>query len=127
LLDRIDVQLEVAPVRGADLASLRLVAPQHDAARTQVARARAAMAARGAGENARLPARELERVAPLPGTLRRRLLDAVEALGLSARGYHRVWRLARTLSDLDGAEAVDEAHLREAMSFRALEREQVST
>jgi len=123
LLDRMDVQLEVAPVRGRELASLRLVAPQHEAARARIARARAAMAARGPIENARLAPAELPRVAPLTGTCSARLRDAVDALGLSARGYHRVWRLARTLSDLDGVEAIDEQRLMEAMSFRALERE----
>ena len=87
MLDRIDVQLEVAPVKGRELASLRLVAPQ---------------------------------LAPTGLT---RLKDAVDALGLSARGYHRVWRLARTLADLDGGEAIDDQRLKEAMSFRALERE----
>jgi magnesium chelatase family protein len=120
-----DVQLEVAPVRSRELASLRLVAPQHDAARAQVARARAAQAARGAGENARLTPSRLERIAPLAPALKRWLLDAVEGLGLSARGYHRVWRLARTLADLDGREEVDGQRLAEAMSFRAVEREKV--
>jgi magnesium chelatase family protein len=123
LLDRIDVQLEVAPVRGRELATLRLLAPQHEAARAQIAAARSAQAARGSGENARLTPAALERIAPLSPALKRRLLDAVEALGLSARGYHRVWRLARTLADLDGEEQVDDLRLKEAMSFRAVERE----
>ena len=62
-------------------------------------------------------------MAPLSGACAARLRDAVDALGLSARGYHRVWRLARTLLDLDGVGAIDEQRLMEAMSFRALERE----
>jgi magnesium chelatase family protein len=45
----------------------------------------------------------------------------VEALGISARGYHRVWRLARTLADLDGANDVGEQQLAEAMTFRAVD------
>ena len=48
------------------------------------------------------------------------LRDAAEAMHLSARGYHRVLRVARTLADLDGAEKVGRVHLAEALSYRAL-------
>ncbi len=46
--------------------------------------------------------------------------DAAETMRLSARGYHRVLRVARTLADLDGAEKVGRVHLAEALSYRAL-------
>ena len=46
------------------------------------------------------------------------LRDAAERLRLSARGYHRVLKLARTLADLDGVDAVRRAHLAEALSYR---------
>ena len=46
--------------------------------------------------------------------------DAAEAMRLSARGYHRVLRVARTLADLDGADKVGRVHLAEALSYRAL-------
>jgi len=48
------------------------------------------------------------------------LREAAEAMPLSARGYHRVLRVARTLADLDGAEKVGRVHLAEALSYRAL-------
>jgi magnesium chelatase family protein len=48
------------------------------------------------------------------------LRDAAEAMRLSARGYHRVLRVARTLADLDGEEAVRRVHLAEALAYRAL-------
>ena len=48
------------------------------------------------------------------------LRDAADAMRLSARGYHRVLRVARTLADLDGAEKVGRIHLAEALSYRAL-------
>ena len=48
------------------------------------------------------------------------LRDAADAMRLSARGYHRVLRVARTLADLDGAEKVGRMHLAEALSYRAL-------
>lgn len=112
-------------MRSRELASLRLVAPQHATARAQVARARAARVARGVSQNARLTPAELERIAPLAPALKRRSLSAIEGLGLSARGYHRLWRLARTLADLDGLAEVDGPRLNEAMSFRAVERGKV--
>ena len=46
--------------------------------------------------------------------------DAADAMRLSARGYHRVLRVARTLADLDGAETIGRVHLAEALSYRAL-------
>ena len=48
------------------------------------------------------------------------LRDAADAMRLSARGYHRVLRVARTLADLDGADKVGRVHLAEALSYRAL-------
>jgi magnesium chelatase family protein len=48
------------------------------------------------------------------------LRDATDAMRLSARGYHRVLRVARTLADLDGAEKLGRVHLAEALSYRAL-------
>jgi magnesium chelatase family protein len=48
------------------------------------------------------------------------LRDAADSMRLSARGYHRVLRVARTLADLDGAERVNRVHLAEALSYRAL-------
>ena len=48
------------------------------------------------------------------------LRDAADAMHLSARGYHRVLRVARTLADLDGAEKIGRLHLAEALSYRAL-------
>jgi len=48
------------------------------------------------------------------------LREAADAMRLSARGYHRVLRVARTLADLDGADKVGRVHLAEALSYRAL-------
>jgi magnesium chelatase family protein len=50
----------------------------------------------------------------------RLLEDAAQAMRLSARGYHRVLKLARTLADLDGAETVARIHIAEALSYRAM-------
>jgi magnesium chelatase family protein len=109
-------------VRKRDFA--RRLPLQHEAARERIARAWAAQGERAtrhegvARTNARLVPADLERVAPLDACTRRRMLDAVAQLGLSARGYHRVWRLARTLADLAGDDDVGERAIGEALSMR---------
>ena len=62
----------------------------------------------------------LEQAAKPDNTGMSLLRDAADAMRLSARGYHRVLRVARTLADLDGAEHVGRIHLAEALSYRAL-------
>jgi magnesium chelatase family protein len=93
----------------------------------RVARARALQGERyGALElgrvttNAAAPAAMLEQVAQPDKAGMALLRDAADAMRLSARGYHRVLRVARTLADLDGAEKVGRIHLAEALSYRAL-------
>jgi len=117
LLDRVDIHLGIDPLRRRDLAK-RPLGLEHASARARVARARAAQEARGPVRNARLAPKELERFAALSAPARRQLLDAVERLGLSARGYHKAWRLGRTLADLDGVEAMTLEHVHEALVFR---------
>ncbi len=92
-----------------------------------MAAARDIQAARYAAEglanirtNASAPAAVLEKVAQ-PDTAGLALLrDAAVTMKLSARGYHRVLRVARTLADLDGAEQIGRLHLAESLSYRAL-------
>ncbi len=62
----------------------------------------------------------LEDVARPDGSRLSLLREAADAMRLSARGYHRVLRVARTLADLDGANKVGRVHLAEALSYRAL-------
>ncbi|MEA2983281.1 MAG: magnesium chelatase family protein, partial [Alphaproteobacteria bacterium] len=74
----------------------------------------------GIGTNAAAPSSLMEDVARPDSTGLALLRDAADAMRLSARGYHRVLRVARTLADLDGAEKVGRVHLAEALSYRAL-------
>jgi len=126
LLDRIDLTIEVPAVTAADL----ILPPPTEGSREvaeRVARARAMAVERSAGiglphirTNAAAPGPVLEDVArPDAGGLSL-LRDAADAMRLSARGYHRVLRVARTLADLDGAQKVGRVHLAEALSYRAL-------
>jgi magnesium chelatase family protein len=72
--------------------------------------------------NARLAGEELAVAAPLDLEARKFITRAAERLALTARAYHRVIRVARTVADLDGADAVDVRHLAEAISYRLPER-----
>jgi magnesium chelatase family protein len=126
LLDRIDLTIEVPAVTAADL----ILPPPAEGSREvaeRVARARDLQGERYAAiglphirTNATAPGPALEEVArPDAGGLKL-LRDAADAMRLSARGYHRVLRVARTLADLDGTETVGRIHLAEALSYRAL-------
>jgi magnesium chelatase family protein len=126
LLDRIDLHIEVPAVTAADL----ILPPPAEGSKevaARVARARAIQAERYAAlgltrvdTNAAAPASALEDVARPDGAGLALLRDAADAMHLSARGYHRVLRVARTLADLDGADTVGRVHLAEALSYRAL-------
>jgi magnesium chelatase family protein len=74
----------------------------------------------GIRTNAEAPAAVLEAIAQPDAQGLKLLRDAAETMRLSARGYHRVLRVARTLADLDGADKIGRLHLAEALSYRAL-------
>jgi magnesium chelatase family protein len=125
LLDRIDLHIDVPAVTAADLI---LPAPSEGSAEVaaRVARAREIQAERyaalnlpGVRTNAQAQGPVLEEVARLDTSGTALLRDAADAMRLSARGYHRVLRVARTLADLDGADHVGRIHLAEALSYRA--------
>ena len=126
LLDRIDLRIEVAAVTAADL----ILPPPTEGSAEVAARVAAAGAiqAKRYGElglpqvrtNAEAPSSILEDVAKPDATGLKLLREAAETMKLSARGYHRVLRVARTLADLDKADRVGRLHLAEALSYRAL-------
>ncbi|MDR6510755.1 magnesium chelatase family protein [Novosphingobium capsulatum] len=121
LLDRIDLHVEVDPVSAADLA---LPPPAEGsaqvAARVGAARARQTARLEGSGRrnNAELDGDLLDRFATPDEAGRQLLFKAAEAMRLSARGYTRILRVARTIADLAGAEGVGRVHVAEALSYR---------
>jgi magnesium chelatase family protein len=122
LLDRIDLHIEVPAVTAADL----ILPPPTEGSRDvaeRVARARDMQARRyaafGVRSNATANGPLLEEVARPDAAGLTLLRDAADAMRLSARGYHRVLRVARSLADLDGVDKVGRVHLAEALSYRA--------
>jgi len=117
-MDRIDIQIDVPAVTPADLALPPASEGTAEVA-ARVARARASQMERNAGVvNAALSQSMLETVSEPDGEGRTLLIQAAETLGLTARGYHRVLRVARTLADLGGSERVHRLHIAEALSLR---------
>ncbi|MBW9074534.1 ATP-binding protein [Agrobacterium deltaense] len=124
LLDRIDIRIDVPAVSAADL--IRPVASEPSAAvAARVARARLAQQERYASAgfaairtNARCTTTLIEKYAEPDASGLQLLRDAAERLKFSARGYHRILKVARTLADLDGKQTVGRIHVAEAVSYR---------
>src|SRR6201992_2995476 len=126
LMDRTALRSERPAVTAADLISPPAAEGSAEVA-ARVAAARDIQLARYAAAglphirtNAEAPAALLEEIAQLDAQGTKLLRDAAETMRLSARGYHRVLRVARTLADLDGADKIGKLHLAEALSYRAL-------
>ncbi len=125
LFDRIDLHIEVPAVRPADLAlpppsegSAEVAHRVAAARRRQAERYEALPEARRIRTNAEADGTLLDEVAAPDADGRGLLLAAADRLKLSARGYHRVLRVARTLADLDASLAVRRPHIAEALSYR---------
>ena len=129
LLDRIDLAIDVPAVTASDLI---LPSPSEGSREVaaRVARARdiqseryAAFGLSGTLTNAQAKGSLLEDIVKLDTAGLALIRDAADAMRLTARGYHRVLRVARTLADLDGEDNVGRVHLAEALSYRALNDE----
>jgi len=120
LLDRVDIQVEVAPVTYEEMMGPAGETSAAVAARVEAARLRQTgrLSRTSVALNADLPPRILRQVAPADPAGANLLRQAMERFGLSARGHDRVLRVARTLADLEDAAHVSERHVAEALHFR---------
>ncbi|WP_231458526.1 YifB family Mg chelatase-like AAA ATPase [Pedobacter sp. Leaf132] len=127
LLDRIDLHVEVTPVNFSELAS-SLEAEKSELIRARVIKAREIQDLRFTGKddlhyNAQMSPKMVRKVCQISEAGTNLLKSAMERLGLSARAYDRILKVARTIADLDGSENVEMEHLAESINYRSLDRD----
>ena len=123
LLDRIDMHVEVARIPYKDLRKSSKSVENSDTVRKRVTAARKIQLQRNLGQtNAQLGNKDLERVIHISEDNLQMLEGIVEKLKLSARAYHRILKLSRTIADLEHSENVEKHHILEAVSYRCLDR-----
>ena len=127
LLDRIDLHVEV-PRLPAEQLHTKTGTPAESSAtvKQRVEAARALAEARAGKPNRALEPREIERDCPLGDDARQLMQRAMQQLALSARAYHRILKVARTIADLDHHERITLVHLSEAIGYRRLDRGQAA-
>jgi magnesium chelatase family protein len=126
LLDRIDIHIEVPAVKFKELATADAAEPSSKI-RERVAGARKIQTKRFDKEkkvfaNAHMQTRHLKKYCPITSAGQELLRAAMAKLGLSARAYDRILKVARTIADLEGALDIKESHLSEAIQYRTLDR-----
>ena len=125
LLDRIDIHIEVPAVKYRDLAD-RAEGESSAEISGRVERARNIQLQRFRGTkvhcNAQMTSRHIRKYCDLDAAGHRLLEIVTEKLGLSARAYTRILKVARTIADLEGSESIREQHLAEAIQYRSLDR-----
>lgn len=127
LMDRIDIHVEVTPVSFSELSGEQ-VSEKSEMVRQRVVAARAIQQLRydvsdGIYCNAQMTSKQLKKICGIDETGRQLLKKAMERLGLSARAYDRILKVARTIADLENRQDIETHHLAEAIQFRSLDRE----
>ena len=125
LMDRIDIHIEVPAVKYRDLASRNPGEPSREI-KNRVDQARRIQLGRFDGMkiycNAQMTNRHIKRFCQIDESSQKLLELAIDRFGLSARAYTRIFKVARTIADLEGQENIQPAHLSEAIQYRSLDR-----
>ena len=125
MLDRFDIHIEVPPVKFDELRNTEFTEASAQI-KERVDRAREIQRERFKGTktlcNAKITAEQFEKVCVIDKEAEQTLREAFESLGLTARAYDRVLKVARTIADLDGSEVIRSEHMLEAVQYRSLDR-----
>ena len=125
LLDRIDIQVEVTPVKYQKLEDSEKLETSEEI-KKRVNKARKLQVERyheyGIFSNSELTPKLLDVFCKLDDKAKDIIKNAFDRLGLSARGYDRILKVARTIADLDGADSIEPRHIAEAIQYRSLDR-----
>lgn len=126
LLDRIDIHIEVTPVAYSDLEEDNSKSESSKEIRDRVNKARVLQLERYKNDNifsnSQLSAKDIKKYCKLDNKSKKLIKDAFERLGLSARAYNKVLKVARTIADLEDKEGIEYHHLAEAIQYRSLDR-----
>lgn len=127
LLDRIDLHVEVTPVSFSEL-STTAIGESSEVIRDRVIKARDVQAERykekeGVYANAQISSKTIKEICEIDSVGKDLLKNAMDKLGLSARAYDRILKVARTIADLESSENIKSEHLAEAIQYRSLDRE----
>lgn len=127
LMDRIDIHVDVPPVRFKEMSERGTSAGESSSAMRQrvlAARGRQRERLRGEGvfSNAQMSPRQIRRFCRLDDACERLLEQAMTRQGLSARAYDRILKVSRTIADLEGSDVIFTAHVAEAVGYRSLDR-----
>lgn len=122
LLDRIDLHIEVPAVEFSDLQSQDIKGESSDVIRERVSQTRLRQLERQGCLNSELTAKQVQSTVVLDDLTTKLMEKAVNQLGISVRGYHRILRIGRTLADMEGADSVGHQHIAEALGYRLLDR-----
>ncbi|OQW39884.1 MAG: ATP-dependent protease [Proteobacteria bacterium SG_bin4] len=122
LLDRIDMQIEVPAVPQQELMKQQAASEKSSTVRQRVENAHQLQLDRQGKTNSRLSVKEIDRFCALDNASENLLKQAISRLNLSARAYHRILKVARTIADLAGIEKINNQHIAEAIQYRKLDR-----
>ncbi|MBL4661152.1 MAG: YifB family Mg chelatase-like AAA ATPase, partial [Alcanivoracaceae bacterium] len=124
LVDRIDMHVEVSRIPHKELRMISKSNETSQVVKARVIKARNIQLQRNSGKaNAHLSNKEMEKLLNIPEKNLILLEAIVEKLKLSARAYHRILKISRTIADLDGSQTVAQKHVMEAISYRCLDRD----